>query len=288
MSHTNQDSTGGSVAHGSGRWKRSRWIAGSLAIVTGAAGIVAVNAPVASAEESAVFGEQPTLAAWYSAPAGPKGDTAAAWEKESIPLGNGFIGAGIMGGVDSDEIIINDHTYWSGGPGQNPAYDGGFSAKTSDENVANLRRAQELVQSSWNETTPASVDENGNITPATTPNAAKMAEIADTVNQLVGDKRNFGSYRQLSSIVINADEPIGISGFSANYENPNDDGETTGSLFDGSTGTKMFADLFGAPTVARPYEVEWSYTKAFGASTYRLATGNDTPSRDFKSWKLYA
>jgi len=270
-----------------GRRRTRRWIAGSLALVMGG-GVMALVAPVAAEPAPSAFGEQPALKTWYSAPAGPAGDKAAAWEKESIPLGNGFIGASILGGVDSDEIIINDHTYWTGGPGQNPGYNGGFSAKTPAENVANLKRARELLQTAWDATTPARVGADGSITPATTPDAAKLTEVTNAVNQLIGDKRNFGSYRQLSSVLMTSGERIGIIGFSANYDNPNSAGETTGSLFDGSTNTKMYADRFGRPTVDHPYEVQWSYTKAFEASTYRLATGNDTPSRDFKSWALYA
>lgn len=287
MPTSNSHEMDGSLAPDARRRAR-RWISASLALTLGAGGVVALGAPVAAAEESSGFGEQPDLKAWYSAPAGPANDKAQAWEKESIPLGNGFIGAGIMGAVDSDEIIINDHTYWTGGPGQNPAYDGGFSAKTSEQNAANVKKAQDLLQAAWDETTPATVDDAGNITPATTPDAAKLSEITNAVNQLVGDKRDFGSYRQLSSVVMNSGDVIEITGFSANYTNPNNAGETTASLFDGDTKTKMYADKFGTPTADRPYEVEWSYSKAFEASTYRLATGNDSPSRDFKSWELYA
>ncbi|MEV0715769.1 glycoside hydrolase N-terminal domain-containing protein [Asanoa sp. NPDC050611] len=100
-----------------------------------------------------------------------------------MPPGNGFIGAGIMGGVDSDEIIINDHTYWTGGPGQNPAYDGGFSARTSEENAANVKKAQDLLQSAWDATSPATVDAEGRITPTTTPSGAAMSAVTSTVNQ---------------------------------------------------------------------------------------------------------
>ncbi|UOQ90572.1 glycoside hydrolase family 95 protein [Agromyces endophyticus] len=275
------------AANDSGRQSR-RWMSGSLAVILATGGVVALGAPGAAAEEPPAFGEQPALKTWYSAPAGPANDKALAWEKESLPLGNGFIGAGIMGGVDSDEIIINDHTYWTGGPGQNPAYDGGFSSKTSAQNVANLEKARALLQSAWDETKPASVDADGNITPATTPDSAKLTEVTNAVNQLIGDKKNFGSYRQLSSVLMTSGETIGIIGFSANYDNPNSAGETTGSLFDGSTSTKMYADKFGKPTSDHAYEVQWTYSKAFAASTYRLATGNDTPSRDFKSWDLYA
>ncbi|HEU0183079.1 MAG TPA: glycoside hydrolase N-terminal domain-containing protein [Agromyces mariniharenae] len=279
--------TDGTAALGARR-RGKRWISGSLALALAAGGVVALGTPPAAAEEPAPFGDQPALKAWYSAPAGPANDKAGAWEKESIPLGNGFLGASILGGVDSDEIIINDHTYWTGGPGQNPAYDGGFSSKTSEENAANVKKAQDLIQAAWDETTPATVDADGRISPATTPSSAKMNEITGVVNQLVGSKANFGSYRQLSSIVMNSGDVVEIAGYSANYTNPNNAGETTRSLFDGTTQTKMYADKFGAPSASKPYVVEWSYSKAFDATTYRLATGNDSPGRDFTSWVLEA
>ncbi|MEV4375208.1 hypothetical protein AB0J71_49785, partial [Nonomuraea sp. NPDC049637] len=96
-----------------------------------------------------------------------------------------------------------------------------------------------------------------------------------------------GGDPQMSEIEIPL-PPAEITGFSANYTNPNTAGERTGALFDGTVDTKMYADGFGAPTADKPYEVQWTYSKAFEASKYRLATGNDVPGRDFKSWKLYA
>jgi hypothetical protein len=272
---------------GSGR-RAERWIAGSAALALSAGSLVALIAPAAAEEAPPTFGQQPDLKTWYSAPAGPEGSKAQAWEKESLPLGNGTMGAGILGSVDVDEIIINDNTYWTGGPGQNPAYNGGFNSKTSQENAANVKKAQDLLQAAWDGTTPASVSETGSITPATTPSSLAMTEIVNTVNQLWGDKTNFGTYRQLSSVVMSAGEIIVVSGSSANYENPTSPGDGSAALFDGSTATKMYADKFGAPTTARPYEVQWSYSKAYAASSYRLATGNDVPSRDFNTWQLYA
>jgi alpha-L-fucosidase 2 len=40
-----------------------------------------------------------------------------AWEKYALPLGNGFIGAMIFGGVERERIQFNEHSLWSGGPG---------------------------------------------------------------------------------------------------------------------------------------------------------------------------
>ena len=40
-----------------------------------------------------------------------------AWEKYALPLGNGFIGAMVYGGVAVERIQFNEHSLWSGGPG---------------------------------------------------------------------------------------------------------------------------------------------------------------------------
>lgn len=38
------------------------------------------------------------------------------WESQSIPLGNGSIGANVMGSVAAERITLNDKTLWRGGP----------------------------------------------------------------------------------------------------------------------------------------------------------------------------
>ncbi|MCK5000091.1 MAG: glycoside hydrolase family 95 protein [Anaerohalosphaera sp.] len=40
-----------------------------------------------------------------------------AWEKYALPLGNGFIGAMVYGGIAVERIQFNEHSLWSGGPG---------------------------------------------------------------------------------------------------------------------------------------------------------------------------
>ena len=47
------------------------------------------------------------------------------WEKQAYPLGNGNIGAGILGGIEKDRIQLNEKTLWCGGPGQGRDYQGG-------------------------------------------------------------------------------------------------------------------------------------------------------------------
>ena len=45
------------------------------------------------------------------------------WDEYSLPLGNGELGASVFGGVDTDEIIINEKTLWSGTSKDNNGYD---------------------------------------------------------------------------------------------------------------------------------------------------------------------
>ena len=40
-----------------------------------------------------------------------------AWERYALPLGNGFLGAMVYGGVGQERVQFNEHSLWSGGPG---------------------------------------------------------------------------------------------------------------------------------------------------------------------------
>lgn len=51
--------------------------------------------------QPAVTTEQPPLVLWYDQPA-------TVWESEALPLGNGFIGAMVFGGVERERIQINE------------------------------------------------------------------------------------------------------------------------------------------------------------------------------------
>ena len=55
---------------------------------------------------AAVFGATPDLLMWFDAPA--KQFT------QSLPLGNGRLGAMIFGGVDEERVVLNEGSLWSG------------------------------------------------------------------------------------------------------------------------------------------------------------------------------
>ncbi|OLF10337.1 glycosyl hydrolase family 95 catalytic domain-containing protein [Actinophytocola xanthii] len=62
-------------------------------------------------------GRDADLTLWYDEPATD-------WESQSLPVGNGALGANIFGGVQSELVQFNEKTLWTGGPGS-PGYDFG-------------------------------------------------------------------------------------------------------------------------------------------------------------------
>ena len=69
------------------------------------------------AEDTCRYIPQEKLTLWYTQP----GDRAQ-WDEYSLPIGNGELGACIFGGVETDEIIINNKTLWSGTSKDNKGY----------------------------------------------------------------------------------------------------------------------------------------------------------------------
>ncbi|MCX4850148.1 glycoside hydrolase family 95 protein [Streptomyces sp. NBC_00893] len=59
---------------------------------------------------------EPTLR--YDAPA-------ADWERESLPIGGGALGASVFGTLASEQLTFNEKTLWTGGPGSAQGYDFG-------------------------------------------------------------------------------------------------------------------------------------------------------------------
>jgi len=57
------------------------------------------------------------MALWYDEPATD-------WESQSLPIGNGALGASVFGGVQTEQLQFNEKTLWTGGPGS-PGYDFG-------------------------------------------------------------------------------------------------------------------------------------------------------------------
>ncbi len=58
------------------------------------------------------------LMLWYDQPA-------QSWMRQALPIGNGYLGAMIFGGIEKERIQFNEESLWAGGPGEWDQYDGG-------------------------------------------------------------------------------------------------------------------------------------------------------------------
>ncbi|MDR1683806.1 MAG: glycoside hydrolase N-terminal domain-containing protein [Candidatus Symbiothrix sp.] len=207
------------------------------------------------------------------------------WESEALPIGNGHIGAMLFGGVANDMLQINEQSLWSGGPGKNTAYNGGHQLTPAivHQNLQNLRNALQDKMNSFSENKRSSIDETGKI--VSSNYESESATLKSYINNLMGNKNDFGSYQSLCNLNIaypNAVEPE-IVNITGDCDNPGG-GEKFPMLFDGSANTKWFADQ---GFKGLPCYIAWQYDNNKTVAEYSLISGNDMPARDPKSWNLY-
>ncbi|MCX4680929.1 glycoside hydrolase family 95 protein [Streptomyces sp. NBC_01433] len=70
--------------------------------------------------------ELPAPTLWYSTPA-------EGWERESLPIGGGALGASVFGTLATERLTFNEKTLWTGGPGSTQGYDfGNWTAARPD------------------------------------------------------------------------------------------------------------------------------------------------------------
>jgi alpha-L-fucosidase 2 len=72
------------------------------------------------------------LVLWY-------GEPARDWEREGLPIGNGAMGAVVLGGVGSERLQFNEKTLWTGGPGSTEGYDFGWPEGSIAERVRQVQ-----------------------------------------------------------------------------------------------------------------------------------------------------
>ena len=94
-----------------------------------------------------------SLSLWYNRPA-------ADWEHDSLPIGNGAMGAMIAGGVATDAIQFNEKTLWTGGPGA-AGYDYGLPAQPQKAKLAAVQAGLAKETSATPEAVAAALGHNG-------------------------------------------------------------------------------------------------------------------------------
>ncbi|HWM02267.1 MAG TPA: glycoside hydrolase N-terminal domain-containing protein [Actinophytocola sp.] len=90
-------------------------LAAAVVATTALAAAPSVHAEAAG--ETVGDSANPELTLWYDEPATD-------WESQSLPIGNGALGANVFGGVATELLQFNEKTLWTGGPGS-PGYDFG-------------------------------------------------------------------------------------------------------------------------------------------------------------------
>lgn len=146
--------------------------------------------------------QQPPLKATYNKPA-------KVWESEALPIGNGYMGAMIFGGVEVDVIQTNEHTLWSGGPGEDPSYNGGHLG-TPETNKSYLHKTRVLLQQKMNDFTAnhsAYIDADGKLITHNYEGDGNGTELRNLIDKLAGTKEHFGSFQTLSNIIVEVVNP---------------------------------------------------------------------------------
>jgi alpha-L-fucosidase 2 len=61
------------------------------------------------------------------------------WEQETLPIGNGAMGATVQGGIQRDRLQFNEKSLWTGGPGSVEGYDFGLPAEPLTGDLADVQ-----------------------------------------------------------------------------------------------------------------------------------------------------
>lgn len=106
------------------------------------------------------------------------------WEREALPIGNGAMGAMIVGGVDEDRLQFNEKTLWTGGPGSKQGYDFGWPERSLAADVERVGRE---------------INKKGSLTPEYV--AARLGRKA----------RGYGDYQSFGELVLLTNGPGEVS-----------------------------------------------------------------------------
>ena len=119
------------------------------------------------------------LTLWYDRPASD-------WEREGLPIGNGAMGAMLLGGVAEDDIQFNEKTLWTGGPGSTQGYDFGLPA---DSLVPALKTVRDRID------------------------RAKRLEPEDVAAVLGHKARGYGDYQSFGSVTLKIPGTAAVTGY---------------------------------------------------------------------------
>jgi len=174
---------------------------------------------------------------------------------ESLPLGNGRLGAMDLGGVDAARIILNESSVWSGGP-----YD------------ANRYDAYKCLPEVREKLFAGDIAGAGNV-------LGRNFRYADGVRGWM-DENQFGCYQTLGDLAIEFGSGIRTRVTSPSGHGPGD-GKGIENSIDGDPGTKWCVDKAGKL-------VQWQMELPAERTVtgYAFTSADDVPTRDPQVWVL--
>ncbi|MBP3660108.1 MAG: glycoside hydrolase N-terminal domain-containing protein, partial [Oscillospiraceae bacterium] len=158
-----------------------------------AAGFVAATMAIGLMPLSAIpirakAAQDNSLRLWYDEPASQgtnilsagsnysDADGSNTWQQQTLPIGNGDMGANVYGEIVSEHLTFNEKTLWTGGPSSSrPDYMGG-NLQNKGQNGAVMQQVQELFL------------------------AGRTSEAVSLCNQLVGTSTGYGAYQPWGDI----------------------------------------------------------------------------------------
>ena len=125
------------------------------------------NKPITLANKAIWWGNTPEMWKGENKPESA-GDTAqnpdSDWESQSLPLGNGSLGANIMGSIEAERITFNEKTLWRGGPNTSAGADAYWNVNKQSAHYlneirqafieGNEKKAALLTRKNFNSTVP--------------------------------------------------------------------------------------------------------------------------------------
>ncbi len=201
----------------------------------------------AAGEPGPAFDSCSDLTLWYSTPAYD-------WESQALPLGNGYIGGMVFGGVRQEHINLNEKSLWTGGPGELASYTGG----NNTDRTAILAQIRRLLDQK------------------------KYDEVNSLMPQLKGLRDGFGAYQTFGDLYFDFIDGLDIQTVTASGQK--DDYEGMLKAFDGTAATKWFTGDQNNP----PFWIQAKCRNAIVIDGYSIISANDVPDRDPLNWSVQA
>ena len=192
--------------------------------------------PVAALAESGgdAAGGSENYRLWYTSPV--SSENYSGWQSQSLPLGNGKVGASVFGGIKQERLQLNEETFWSGGPDHVDAETGkamrgsteylGGNIPANGQDGQALRQVQQYYL-------------NGNNSAASSLAGSKLVGVSDD-----GGTKGYGYFLSFGSLFFDYQSPApqGSTGVT-NYVRDLDIGTAVASVsyqHDGTTYTREY------------------------------------------------